>query len=88
MDINQIMKELQENEQTNDILAQMRTAKASTRKQAPVVSSSTAKLLEQAAKAAERGDTAEAARIAEQVANAPDGKVLAEQLSTLFSKKE
>lgn len=88
MDINQIMNELQENEQTKDILAQMRTAKKPKRKQAPVVSSSTAKLLEQAAKAAERGDTAEASRIVGQVANTPDGKVLAEQLSTLFSQKE
>lgn len=88
MDMNKIIKDLQENTQPNEILAQMRTMSGSRRNQAPVVSSSTAQLLEQAAKAAERGDTAKAAQLAEQVSKTPDGKVLAQQLATLFSKKE
>ena len=87
-DQNEIIRRLAEQAGSSDAVARLRAALNTPdgKKAAQVISSQHAATLERAAQAAQRGDMGEAARLAQQLMQSPEGTQLAHKLRQIFRK--
>ena len=87
-DQNELIRRLPEQAGSPDAVARLRAALNTPdgKKAAQVISSQHAATLERAAQAAQRGDMGEAARLAQQLMQSPEGTQLAHKLRQIFSK--
>ena len=87
-DENEIIRRLAEQAGSPDAVARLRAALNTPdgKKAAQVISSQHAATLERAAQAAQRGDMGEAARLAQQLMQSPEGTQLAHKLRQIFGK--
>ena len=87
-DRNEIIRRLAEQAGSPDAVARLRAALNTPdgKKAAQVISSQHAATLERAAQAAQRGDMGEAARLAQQLMQSPEGTQLAHKLRQIFRK--